>query len=235
MLLNQKWGCLLANITIKKDVETNAKIDVACGVCKRSTKHKILSDIHLSGRKDISEYEFYDWNNEYQIIQCQGCEAVAFRQTHENSEDYYQVSHDEIEYAKSIDVYPNPEGGRQPLDDEYLLPSNLNRIYSETIKSLNSNHSVLTGIGIRAVVETICKDKNSRGRDLFAKINDLVTQGVLTQDGADILHKLRSLGNQAAHEVKPHDNVQLGLAMDVIDHLIQGVYILPHHAKFKFK
>jgi hypothetical protein len=59
--------------------------------------------------------------------------------------------------------------------------------------------------------------------------------GVLTQDGADILHKLRTLGNDAAHEVKPHSLQELGLAFDVVDHLLLGVYILPDHAKKTFK
>lgn len=67
------------------------------------------------------------------------------------------------------------------------------------------------------------------------KIDYLVKQGVLTTEGATILHKIRTLGNNAAHEVKPHDYVELGLALDVIDHLLQGVYILPYHANSNFK
>ncbi len=82
-------------------------------------------------------------------------------------------------------------------------------------------------MGIRAIVETVCKNKNANGKDLCEKINDLVIQGVLTKKDADILHKLRTLGNEAAHEVKPHNNATLALALDVIDHLIKGVYILP--------
>ena len=225
----------MVKIDINKDVETNTKIDVSCGTCKRSTKHLILTDIHLNGHEDYCEHDHFSWNNEYQIIQCLGCENISFRKTHENSEEYQHISYEEVETIKRIDIYPNPEEERQPIDDDFLLPSNLERIYRETIKSLNSDHAILSGIGIRAIVETICKDKNAQGGDLFNKINNLVSQGVLTQDGADILHKLRTLGNKAAHEVKPHDSVQLGLAMDVIDHLIQGVYILPYHAKAKFK
>ena len=89
-------------------------------------------------------------------------------------------------------------------------------------------------MGIRALVETICKDKQAKGKDLFNKINDLVTIGVLTSDGATILHKIRTLGNDAAHEVKPHKFEQLSLAMDVCEHLLQGVYILPDHTKETF-
>ena len=100
---------------------------------------------------------------------------------------------------------------------------------------MNGDQPVLSGIGIRALIETTTKERNANGKDLMEKINDLVTQGVLTKDGADILHKLRVLGNKAAHEVKPHSTDQLDLAMDVIEHLLKGVYILPHHAKRKFK
>jgi len=171
-----------------------------------------------------------------QIIQCQGCEIIVFRKTYSNSEDYDSSSdgENEMEYIVHEEVFPNPEEGRKTIEDNHLLPPRLLVIYSETLKSLNSNLPVLTGIRVRAIVETVCKDKNSNGSNLFDKINDLVTQGVLTRDGADILHKLRTLGNEAAHEVKPHGNVQLGLAFDVIEHLLQGVYILPVHAQVKF-
>lgn len=225
----------MSEIKLKKYSEGKPNIDSSCRVCKRSTKHAIISGAQLSGSEPMGHGDYYQWNNEYQIIQCLGCETVSFRQTHENSEDYYQVGPDEYEHAVSVDIYPNPEEGRNLIEDDYLLPTNLHRIYSETIKSINNGQDVLTGIGIRAIVETTCKDKNASGKDLYEKINDLVTQGVLTKDGADILHKLRTLGNEAAHEVKPHDKVQLGLALDVIDHLLQGVYILPYHAKAKFK
>ncbi|WP_293886038.1 DUF4145 domain-containing protein [Thiolapillus sp.] len=100
-------------------------------------------------------------------------------------------------------------------------------IRGRAIKSINCGQAVLTGMGIRAIVETVCKNKNANGKDLCEKINDLVIQGVLTKKDADILHKLRTLGNEAAHEVKPHNNATLALALDVIDHLIKGVYILP--------
>lgn len=225
----------MANIEITKNSKVDQKVDVTCRECKRATKHLVFSDVRLKGSEDMGPHDYFMWYDEYQIVQCQGCETISFRKTHENSEDYHQTGPEDVEHTLYVDLYPNPEEGRDTLEDDHLLPSNLQRIYSETIKSINAGQTVLTGIGIRAIVETVCKDKNSNGKDLYAKINDLVTQGVLTKDGADILHKLRTLGNEAAHEVKPHDNVQLGLALDVIDHLLQGVYILPYHAKAKFK
>ena len=67
--------------------------------------------------------------------------------------------------------------------------------------------------------------------NLENQINDLITAGVITADGGRILHSLRFMGNKAAHEVKAHTPEELGIAMDVIDHLLLGVYILPDKAK----
>lgn len=223
----------MATIKITKDGEANTILDVRCRTCKRSTKHKILSDIHLEGRSNTYE-DFYGWDDKFQIVQCQGCETLAFRKTHMNSENFRETGPNDFEEVEDIDIYPNPETVRNPVEDDYILPPKLRRIYHETLAAINSGQPVLAGIGIRAIVETVCENKNTVGDDLSKRINDLVTQGVLTNDGATILHKLRTLGNEAAHEVKPHDKLQLNLAINVIDHLLQGVYILPCHAKSKF-
>lgn len=54
---------------------------------------------------------------------------------------------------------------------------------------------------------------------------------VLTKSGAEMLHRTRILGNTAAHEVKPHSEAVLSLAMDVVEHLLTNVYILPSAAE----
>lgn len=227
----------MVDINITKNVKTESKIDAPCGKCKADTKHLVLTDIELKGREVTPDCFIYGWDESYQIIQCLGCESISFKKTHENSEDKVHWEGPdgyESSYRVHTNYYPNPEEGRGAIEDKHLLPVNLQLIYEETLGALNSDYRVLTGIGIRAIVERICKDQEAIGNNLAKKIDSLVTLGVLTRDGADILHKLRTLGNDAAHEVIPHDNVQLGLALDVIDHLLAGVYILPHHARAKF-
>ncbi|MCK6396003.1 hypothetical protein [Zoogloea sp.] len=50
-----------------------------------------------------------------------------------------------------------------------------------------------------------------------------------------ILHKIRALGNAAAHEITPHSDRQLGLAMNIAEHLLKDVYILSKQAEAEFK
>jgi len=221
----------MEDIKIKKSDEVGKKFKIICGNCKNETNHTILSAITVDGRiedvYDEDNVHVINWNEEYQVIQCNGCDKIAFRRLSSNSED---VDHNG--YIEDEDIFPNPESERDTIKDSLLLPAKLEKIYSETVKSLNKNLQVLTGIGIRAIIETICKEKKASGTNLFEKINDLQKQNALTQEGTEILHKLRVLGNNSAHEVKPHSNVQLGLALDVIDNLLTSVYILPHHAKY---
>jgi len=211
------------------------KLECACRECDRSTKHEIVTEATLAGASGSRDYEIY-WATEYQVVRCLGCETVSFRRTNSNSEDGY-IQTGEDEWVENIheEIYPIPYDGRQPISDAHLLPDKIQRIYEESLGALNNRQEVLCGIGVRAIIETVCKDKSAAGSDLYSKINSLVSQGVLTQDGADILHKLRTLGNNAAHEVKPHTPKELGLAFDVVDHLLLGVYILPEHAKRTFK
>lgn len=216
--------------------KANEVVYVECRECKRDTKHLILASADISGSERLSWFDQIYWGVSYQIVQCQGCDTVSFRRVSSDSESPpLQVGPDEFIEDEFVEVFPLPNEGRKAIPDSRILPGNVQRIYEETILSLNGSQSVLCGIGIRALIETVAKEKNAQGRYLYGKINDLVAQGVLTQEGADILHKLRTLGNNAAHEVKPHSEQQLGLAMDVVEHLLQGVYILPHHANNTFE
>ncbi len=210
------------------------KIDCRCRECNRDTKHEILTEATHRGTYGPAGFGV-DWAVDYQVVRCLGCETLSFRRAEGTEEDMVQVGEDEWEYQPRVDVYPSPSTGRLALPDSNLLPEKVHRIYGETLSALNETQPVLCGIGVRAIVETICKDKSAVGNDLFNKINHLVAIGVLTPDGAAILHKVRTLGNHAAHEVKPHSLQELGLAFDVIDHLLLGVYILPVHATQTFK
>lgn len=213
--------------------QLGVKIDCKCKECKKSTNHEIISDVLICG-SDGYGYESIEWKNEYQIVKCLGCESISFRKTSGSDQDMIQISDDEWEYQPLVEIFPNPENGRQPLNDSDYLPDKLKNIYEESLSALNNSQPVLCGIGVRAIIETICKDKSAPGSNLFEKINSLVKIGILTQEGATILHKLRTLGNNAAHEVRPHTIKELGLSFDVIDHLILGVYILPIHANNTF-
>ena len=116
------------------------------------------------------------------------------------------------------------------MQDAYRPPHGVYSIYQEAHSSLCSNLRIMAGFGIRAIIEAVCKDKSIQGRTLQDRINGLRDSGLITSDAADILHNLRFMGNAAAHEMRAHNMKELGAAFTVAEHLLQTVYVIPHHA-----
>lgn len=223
------------SISYSRDKTTDKEFEISCIKCSGKTTHKVLCSYDERGEYEEHDH-YFQWQTDHQIIQCQGCKTVSFRKASSNSEDWMQTSHDgDGEYAIDEKIYPSRVEGIKGLGaDTHYLPTKVRQIYDETLLALSSQSPVLAGIGLRALLETVCKEKNATGHDLLKKIDSLVTAAVLTPASASILHKIRTLGNSAAHEVKPHSERQLGLAMNIVEHLLKDVYILPKQADSEF-
>ena len=208
---------------------------MACQSCAGKTSHKALVTVDVRGSEGDSHYSL-DWSTDYQIVQCQGCKTLSFRIAGTNSEDCFEINPGEWEYPVAEKLYPPRIEGRKGLGDETVyLPAKVRLIYGETLTALSVQSPILAAIGLRALIEAVCEDREAKGADLFKKIDNLVEQRVLTPAGVSILHKIRALGNAAAHEAKPHSEKQLALAMDIVEHLLKDVYILPKQAELEFK
>lgn len=223
-------GDIKRNFQIKPGYED--KHQFVCKECNRETSHKIIVSYDESGYEDCGGGNSVDWYNGNQIIQCLGCETVSFRKVSTFSEDI-EYDHDGPYQPETVKYYPARSQGLSSIET-YLLPPEVQGVYAETILAIENEQHILAGIGIRAIVETVCKNRNAGGRTLFDQIDALKDQSIVTPEGAEILHKLRVLGNQAAHEVKAHNSKQLALAMKVIKHMLEGTYIIPDQVRSAF-
>lgn len=208
---------------------------IPCSTCIGKTYHEILVSVDKEGNEWDEDGDFH-WESHYQIVQCMGCKTISFRETNSNSNDCEQLSHCQEVMLVHEKIYPPRIQGRKGLGDSlYHLPEKVRAIYSETLQALNSNSPILTGIGLRALVETVCKEKQADGKNLADKLDALQSRDILTATGTKILHEIRTMGNEAAHEVKPHTTKQLAVGMDVVEHLLTDVYILPQKVAVEFK
>lgn len=209
---------------LKKDASVGNTEDLACaGTCLGITEHVVLASMDTEGQED-----YLDWWSRYQVIQCRGCKTLSFRHATGTSDDYIQVNENEWIDNQSVQLYPPRNTASRGIgDDIAMLPRTTARLYRETRTSLLNASPVLTGIGLRALVETVCKEKKATGDNLQKKIDNLVELGILTKTDSDVLHEIRSMGNESAHESKPHPEEQLLLAMEVVEHLLKSVYIIP--------
>lgn len=201
-------------------------IVIVCGECSRSTVHEILADVASDDESSGGDIQVWE---SYLIVQCRGCLTLSFCKESQCSED--SDPEDDSQLLVRRDLFPGRIAGRPPLADAYLLPWELQKIYAEARSALMQGLPVLTGIGIRAIVETVCNERGTTGANLLQKINSLVALNLITQQEATVLHDLRFMGNEAAHKVKAHKSDELNLAFDVVEHLLNTVYLLAEQTK----
>lgn len=208
---------------------------IFCSVCKRETNHEVLKEEKRQINDDEVEVSFYD---EYQIIQCKGCDDISFRQMSSNSEDYDPESGTS---NKTIKLYPQRGKDILPIKGFYNALPSVRNIYREAIDAFNNGLPLLCAGGLRATIESICNaegiidgpvDKTklggplkiTRSKDLIGKINGLHEKGLITKKQAEILQEHRYLGNDALHSLDTPSKKSLRIAIEIIEHTLDSLY-----------
>jgi predicted RNA-binding protein Jag len=209
---------------IKVEDSKRKTIIAVCEECGRETVHTVLTDV--SSQDQSPDGDIHVWDN-YRTIMCRGCQTLSFCREAGSSED---IGRDGTPITTTT-LFPSRIARRSPLADLYHLPSELRQVYQETRSALMNDLPILAGIGIRAIVETVCNEKRCSSQNLKGKIQQLVDAGIITGVDGEILHSLRFMGNEAAHKAKTHKQNELNVAFDVAEHLLDSVYLLPKRAK----
>jgi len=223
------------------DLSKGTVLQADCEECTGEKEHTVISSYTDKGSQEIKEEGFsVEWESEYQIIQCRGCKTISFRKKSYHSED------DDYDGRDPTRIYLYPErkwNDKQPIEMIYL-PHAVSIIYWEVIKTYNSDCVVLCVVGIRALAEAVCNTLNIDGglvpnkngelifkTDLEGKINGLVEKQYLTPHAAKILHTHRFMGNGAAHEIKQFQKKDLLTAIEIIEHCMEHIFILPYKSQ----
>jgi hypothetical protein len=211
---------------IKMTSKEMSKIKNYCEICLNQTNHSILYN-----KSVFSDDPEYQYEVKYIVVECMGCERVSFRQENHDHEASYPDEYDNWVHDITIHLYPEPLKNHKAVNEQYLLPTQIKVVYSETIEALKSNCYLLAGVGFRAVVEAICIDKNIQGRNLEIKINNLAKNRFITDKEAERLHAVRFMGNDSVHDMAVPKEKALYVVLEIIEHLLHNLYIIDHHAK----
>lgn len=216
---------------------------VFCLECKRSTRHLVT----VSYDKDGSAWNSHEgwevsWTDHHQVLECQGCSTITFRHSSWFSENHGPDDDGVIER-----LYPMRKDGGLTAKTYQNVPVALRRIYSESIDCFNSESNTLCAAGLRALVEGLCSEQGItdgpveapakgggtqvvRKTALNGRIAGLHEKGLLTKNSADTLHEHRYLGNSAVHELARPADVELKLAIEILEHTLDALYEMPEKA-----
>jgi hypothetical protein len=184
-----------------------------CSECDGDKNHKkLFSKIPKRYSKSVEEFS---------VVECMGCNSISFLQTIKLSKK-----------SKTIQVN-YPDDGRLahysflPEAHVRVFPKKILSLYDEVISAFESDSSILSGIGLRALVEAICIDQTIPGGNLLKKIEALHNAGFISKSELPILDKLRVIGNDSAHQIKSLPMNKLELALGIINHVLTSIYVLP--------
>lgn len=191
-----------------------------CRTCNQKTKHTVLGKTRKATPPDI-----YHDETKYFLLECNGCETIAFRKEYHDYEEYYPISEDEYEHPISVETYPHFIKNHVPIEFSFDLPPVVENIYNESIIAIQRGAHTLAGLGLRATIEAICNDKEITGRNLQIRINNMSRSGMISKSDTQRLHAIRFMGNDAAHEIKKAKKESVMIALKIVEHLLLSVYI----------
>lgn len=197
---------------------------VLCGACGSQTNHEVLFAQQVSGETADGDIR---WWETYEVVQCRGCERIAFRIVGTSTEDFDPNTGD---FVETETLFPTPTADRAPIHGYERFPARTRRVYGEVLKALGRGTPILAAVGLRALIESICLEQEVSGRNLAERIDNLSAMGLLSIRQAELLHTHRFLGNVAAHEIVAADPKELVAALDIAETLLKAIYVLPETA-----
>ena len=201
---------------------------LACEECGRKTNHRVLASVNEYDESPGGDIQV--WVDHW-VVQCLGCNTLAFCRRCRCSEDLGYDEDGNSILIPNDKMFPHRLPGRQRKEYGPDVPGKIRSLYEEAYTSLCNNLNVLASIGMRAVLEMVCQDKGLVKGNLRAKVDGLAKKGVVVPTDAEILHNLRFFANESAHEAATHTKKELIAGLTIIEQLLTNLYVLPREAK----
>jgi len=187
-----------------------------CNHCNRDTRHQVLSTRITSGSDDEAGF---DWQDTYEMLECCGCETVALRWTNVFSENP----------EPTVTYYPPPVARPTPKW-MWGLPTDVQSLMDEIYSALHANSRRLALMGARTVVDMLLLDKVGDPGSFPQKLERLERAGFVGRKNREFLGAALDAGSATAHRGFQPKKEHLGHVMDIVENLLQAVYILEEAA-----
>ena len=137
----------------------------------------------------------------------------------------YNTITGEPELYHDPDVYIYPSKDKECVQPKQIhfnqnaIPVSL--YYTESITALNNDSLLLSALGLRACLERFCHYNGILTGTLQNKIDELKTKSKITEDECKLLHGIRFIGNESAHDIAPLiKKNQIKDAIDILEMIL---------------
>ena len=202
---------------------------VFCNSCGQKTKHFVRAEHTVTKHEKRDGTSF---TQEMMIVECCGCEHLAFSKRSHFSEHVEYDHHPmtgELQVVPHWDeaIYPPVTYRSPPAWFEDLPDLTLRQISEEVYKSLQSESLYLATFGSRTLLDRLLVltvgDKGTFEKGL----NALVGEGKISQHEREILAPVLEAGHAAAHRGWAPTREQIKTILDTVEGLVHRLLVLP--------
>jgi hypothetical protein len=203
-------------------------VRIHCNTCRTSTEHVVRHCIDNSTSEDVGGGHSVDFLDYAKLVQCLGCKSVSMEHVTGCSEDW--DADDGINWKRE---YFPPRTYRLPPDwlEGGDVPSAQAEMMREIYVAVQNGLPRLAVMGIRSLLETVMQDKVNDQGSFAATLRVFSDRGHISQSQRDILDAALQAGHATIHrQYVPNDDVVI-TCMDVAEHVLQSVHVLPKTTK----
>ncbi|MCE5180556.1 MAG: DUF4145 domain-containing protein [Betaproteobacteria bacterium] len=199
-----------------------------CNTCGGERTHLLLNKIMKSGEELVGDQYPISWGDTYYVLECGGCESVRLLQESWFSEDTDFEGHINIHqtYYPSSIFRPLPRWFTS-LDTEW----HITKLVKETYQALQNDAPSLAAMGVRAIIEAIMIDKVGDSGTFKGNLKAFQAKGYISSFQLENLEAALELGHASIHRGFIPKNHQIEVALDILENLVQGLYLLENKAK----
>ncbi|MGI2918488.1 DUF4145 domain-containing protein [Vibrio parahaemolyticus] len=111
------------------------------------------------------------------------------------------------------------------LSENDISRNKIDKLFSESIKCYEENNHILCAIGVRAILEQICKSTNRKADSLQRFLEKLRNVELISEDEFKLAEKFKdSIGNYAAHDATEPSDEDLIAFFNLTDYLIDKFF-----------
>ncbi|MBK8164565.1 MAG: DUF4145 domain-containing protein [bacterium] len=194
-------------------------ISAPCRRCVGPTRHQILAVTQVDETEEYNGTVHVVVRATYRMIQCRGCETVTLME----HEQYGSCGGDGETY-----YYPAPPVRRVPDWHVRLtaFDGGMRALLVEVYSAMRADNRRLALMGVRGVVDLLLSDKVAGSGGFKARLDRLEGDGHISHANGLVLNAVLEAGHAAAHRGYQPSVADLGLVLDIVENVLQSVYVL---------
>jgi hypothetical protein len=221
-------------------VKSSAPVSAYCRKCGGDRNHTVRCQ--FSRETQNSEEDAVDAWEEWQILQCRGCNTVSVVRENWNTDETDERGQPEVQ----VEIFPPPPTGRK--EPEWLGAHGFSiyrgvpiaamwipAMHEDIYRALGLHAFGLAAMGARAIIDFIVTSQAGDSGTFKKKLERMCDKGLISAVQVDIIDAAWEAGSAAAHRGHIPEADEVNTLLDITENLIERTYVEPQREKQRAK